>query len=389
MRFQIPVFTLSDSTDAASVRRQQTISRIRDCSPLDQENALAELHREAKASAGDEKAWNDLALGLFEARHFDEACELFRKLAEAFPDHDFHRLNVATCYSQMAQLDLCQYELEQVKNSGHTEEGRRTATKLLEGLSQWRGTNARDQQFASLQISALRERTEAGEADPEDYVQLARLLLQREFGDLAQVDAATNEARQILERGEKRYPEAVPILEHLALVYFRTPGADNQINAVLEKLQRIAPDSPALCVGQSASDEEAEKFSERMRSRAYELMEHCQSKDPPLIEASLRELQKMVAMFAQSPEYRKVYAFALMIAGRKEEARREAEILASFGDDSHDMEFHLGQIFSSCGDGARGLHLLQRALRSAPTEEDRDQTRQLIAQYEQRADQPS
>jgi tetratricopeptide (TPR) repeat protein len=318
VKFQIPVFSLSDSTDAASVRRQQIISRIRDCSPLDQENAIAELHREARASAGDEKAYNDLALGLFAARHFEDACELFRKLAEAFPDHDIHRLNVATCCSQMAQFDLCEYELEQVKDSGHTEEARRTATELLEGLARWRGMDVRDRQFASLQIGALRERTEAGEADPEEYVHLARLLLQQESGDLIQVETAISEARQILEQGEKLYPDAIPILEHLAFVYFRTPGTDNRINAMFEKLHRLAPDSPVLRVGQSATNEEAENFSKRMRGRANELMQQCQSNEPTLVEASLLELQKMVTMFAQSPEYRKVYAFALMIAGRHE-----------------------------------------------------------------------
>jgi hypothetical protein len=64
-------------------------------------------------------------------------------------------------------------------------------------------------------------------------------------------------------------------------------------------------------------------------------------------------------------------------------ALREAEILAGFGDDSHNMDFHLGQIFACCGDLARGLYFLRRALQSAPTEEDRDQTRQLIAQCDQ------
>jgi hypothetical protein len=130
MSFQIPIFCLSDSTDPASVRRKQIIAAIRDSSPLDQGNAIAEPHREAQASAGDERAWNDLTLGLFQARQFEDACELFRKLSEAFPDHDLHCLNLATCYSQMAQLDLCQYELDQVKNNGRTEDapsGRKAA----------------------------------------------------------------------------------------------------------------------------------------------------------------------------------------------------------------------------------------------------------------------
>ncbi|MGP0017721.1 MAG: hypothetical protein ACLPHP_04060 [Candidatus Sulfotelmatobacter sp.] len=134
----------------------------------------------------------------------------------------------------------------------------------------------------------------------------------------------------------------------------------------------------------SSDDEEAKAFSERMRGRAYELMQNCQKRDdPPLVEASLRELQKMVVMYAQSPEYRKVYAFALMIAGRHDEALREAEILAALGDDSHDMHFHLGQIFSACGD-VRGLQHLELALQLASSQEDREQTEMLIAQTKNR-----
>jgi tetratricopeptide (TPR) repeat protein len=380
MSFQMPIFSLGGSSSAASLRGEKIVSQIRDASKSDQEKALVELHREAQASEGDEQTWSDLALGLFQARYFENACDLFRKLAEVFPAHDVHRLNVATCLSQMAQLDLCRYELEQVKTHGQTEEGRHTAAELLEGLTQWRGKSARDQQFTSLKMSALRERVEAGEAEPDEYVQLARLLLQQEPGDLTKVEAADDQARHILQQGEKRFPESVPILEHLAFVYFRTSGAEGQLNAIFQKLQRIAPDSPVLQAGQSTTDDDAQAFSKRMRGRAYELMQNCEKRDPPLVEASLRELQKMVIMFAQTPEYRKIYTFALMIAGRKDEAQREAEILAALGDDSHDMHFHLGQIFSACGDTPRGLRHLELALQSARSQEDRDQTEMLIAQ---------
>jgi lipopolysaccharide biosynthesis regulator YciM len=91
----------------------------------------------------------------------------------------------------------------------------------------------------------------------------------------------------------------------------------------------------------------------------------------------------MVSMFAHSPEYRKIYAFALMIAGRRDEAIREAEILETISGGSHDMHFHLGQIFTSCGESARGLRHLRLALESAETQEDRDLTEQLIAQVKQ------
>lgn len=380
MSFQMPIFPFGGSSSTDSVKRERIIAQIRDASKSDQEEAIAELHRDATASDGDERTWSDLALGLFQAGYFENACDLFRKLADVFPAHDLHRLNVATCLSQMAQFDLCRYELEQVRTHGQTEEGRRTAAELLEGLIQWRGKSTQDEQFAKLKIAALWERIETADAEAGEYIQLARLLLEQESGDLTKIEAANDQARHILERGEKRFPDAVPILEHLAFVYLRMSGAESQLNAIFQKLQRIAPDSPVLQAGQSATDDEARDFSNRMQERARELMQNCEKDDPPLVEASLRELQKMVIMFAQSPEYRKVYAFALMIAGRNDEARREAEILETAGPDSHDMHFHLGQVFSACGDTARGLQHLELALQSADSEEDRDQTEMLIAQ---------
>jgi tetratricopeptide (TPR) repeat protein len=380
MSFQMPILSLGGTSSDDSVRRRQIIAEIRDASQSDQEATIAELQREAQASEGDERTWSDLALGMFQAGYFEDACDLFRKLADLFPEHDVHRINVATCLSQMAQFELCRHELEHVRSHGQTEDGRRTAAELLQGLIQWRSKSARDMQFARLRLAALRERVEAAEAEPDEYVQLARLQIEQESDDLTGMEAAYDQARQTLEQGKKRFPESVPILEHLAFVYLRTLNAESQLDAILQKLQRIAPDSQVLQAGQAANDEEAEAFSKRMQGRAWELMKNCEQDDPPLVEASLRELQKMVVMYAMSPEYRKTYAFALMIAGRNDEARRQAEILESLDADSHDMHFHLGQIFSACGDVPRGLRHLELALQSAASQEDREQTEMLIAQ---------
>jgi hypothetical protein len=380
MSFQMPILSLGGTSSDDSVRRRQIIAEIRDASQSDQEATIAELQREAQASEGDERTWSDLALGMFQAGYFEDACDLFRKLADLFPEHDVHRINVATCLSQMAQFELCRHELEHVRSHGQTEDGRRTAAELLQGLIQWRSKSARDMQFARLRLAALRERVEAAEAEPDEYVQLARLQIEQELDDLTGMEAAYDQARQTLEQGKKRFPESVPILEHLAFVYLRTLNAESQLDAILQKLQRIAPDSQVLQAGQAANDEEAEAFSKRMQGRAWELMKNCEQDDPPLVEASLRELQKMVVMYAMSPEYRKTYAFALMIAGRNDEARRQAEILESLDADSHDMHFHLGQIFSACGDVPRGLRHLELALQSAASQEDREQTEMLIAQ---------
>jgi Flp pilus assembly protein TadD len=383
MSFQMPIFS-SDARDTPdSVKRERTIAQIRNASKRDQDHAVQELQREAQASNGDEQTWIDLALGLFEAGHFENAHDLFRKLADAFPANDLHRLNVATCLSQMAQFDLCRLELEHIKVHGNTDVGRSTAAELLDGFDQWRGKSSQNEQFAKLKLAALLERVEAGEAGSDEYVQLARLLLTQETSDLKETEAAVDQARRLLEQGDKRFPETIPILEHLVLVYFRTRGFESQLNSVMLKLQRIAPESPVLQARQSESDEDAEAFSQRMRGRAMQLMEECQKDDPPLVQASLRELQKMVSMFAHSPEYRKIYAFALMIAGRRDEAIREAEILETISGGSHDMHFHLGQIFTSCGESARGLRHLRLALESAETQEDRDLTEQLIAQVKQ------
>ncbi len=362
------------------------LEQIPAASAEEQEKMLGALLVEAEILANDEHAWSSLALGYFHARRFEEARDLYQQLVDAFPQRDVHRLNLATSLSQMGQLELCIRQLEHVRDEGHDESDMRDAAEMLEGLLEWLGRSQAQKQAADGRRAALHESITTGSAAPEEYVELARLYLRQraQAGDLAEAEAATSSAREVLEQGERRFPEFTGILEHLALVYFQTQGAEDVLEVVLEKLQRIAPESPVLAACQTAAESDGEAFSERMRARAYELMRTCQSDDEKLVNAALQDLQKMVVTYAQSPEYRKTYAMALLMAGHKPEALREAEILESLEIDSHDMHFHLGQLFSLCGDPAKGLHYLEHALQSAPTEEDRKMTQELIDRLGQR-----
>ena len=384
MSFRMAVFVdQEDRASPQSDRRHVLGEQIRHASKSEQDAALDELFQLARESGGDERAWSGFALGLFNAGAFEDALDVFRKLANSFPTNDLHRLNIATCHSQLAQFDLCRLQLKSIAASGATPQARQVAAEQLRGLEEWLGQTEKDQQFREMKLMALQERVRAADAQAEDYVQLARLLLEQEHAGAPGSEGDTERGREILEQGESRFPQSVPILEYLAGFYMRLPGCEEQLEKTLQKIEKLAPDSPVLEL-MNPTEDYARELSNRLRERAFALMRNCESKDPDLVSASLKELRKMVGKFGQIPEYRKNYAFALTMAGRYEEARREAEILAGMAGDSHNLHFHIGQVFSACADKARARHHLELALQLSNTDEDRRDTLQLLSDLKKR-----
>ena len=149
MNFQMGVYVDSEENASPdSDKRRALIDQIRHASKSEQNAALNKLLQVAQESGGDEKAWSGLALGLFNAGRFEKALDVFRKLADTFPRNDLHRLNIATCHSQLAQFDLCRRQLKLIAADGSTPQARQVAAKQLTGLEEWLGQSGRDQSFA-------------------------------------------------------------------------------------------------------------------------------------------------------------------------------------------------------------------------------------------------
>lgn len=156
MSFQMGIFL--DSEESASTEsdtRRALIEQIHHASKSEQDAALDQLLQLARESSGDEKAWSGYALGLFNAGAFEAALDVFRKLADAFPRNDIHRLNIATCHSQLAQFDLCRHQLKQTAADGATAQTRQIAAEQLTGLEEWLGQSSKDQQFRQMKIMAI------------------------------------------------------------------------------------------------------------------------------------------------------------------------------------------------------------------------------------------
>jgi tetratricopeptide (TPR) repeat protein len=388
MNFQMRIYVDSEKNASSdSDKRRALIDQIRHASKSEQNAALNKLLQLAQESGGDEKAWSGLALGLFNAGRFEKALYIFRKLADTFPRNDLHRLNIATCHSQLAQFDLCRRQLKLIAADGSTPQTRQVASQQLIGLEEWLGQSSMDLKFNEMKIMALQERVDSGDAQEDDYVQVAGLLLRQESAGLPGAEGLTERGLQILEQGATKFPQSVPILEHLAGFYIRLPGFEQHYEKTLLQIEKLAPDSPVL-EAMNTTDDEAREISKRIDERAHELMHRILANrgDADLINASLKELRRIVSMFGQVPEYRKTYAFALMTSGRHDEARQEAEILATMAGDLDDVHFHLGQIFWICGDQARGRHHLELAVQFATTEEDRKDAIQVLSDLEKSAE---
>jgi len=113
--------------------------------------------------------------------------------------------------------------------------------------------------------------------------------------------------------------------------------------------------------------------------RAAELMKAVCQGDASAREAAVEEFSSIVARYPDNTDFRLQYAFALMAASRKEEALKQARLLAHAPSTSHSFYFNLGQVFWLCGDSEQGRHHLDLALRFARNEEEKQDVRDRLA----------
>jgi tetratricopeptide (TPR) repeat protein len=344
------------------------IERIKLGAKVEQDDILHRLGQHAKTTNNPED-WNLLALGLQAASRFEQAVEIFEWLVvQSLPEKDLYRLNLATTYSQTRQFELCQYHLQELAEHGCTKEFRQLGQQQLEGLERFLKQTEQDRLLRQLQLDSLRERIQSGHPSVDNFQRLGRLLIEMHVSNPEQ--SWLDEAISILEQGRQLFPDAVGILEYLARCYL-SKDPYNRLEEVVKKLEKVAPDSKVLEILGDIDDSQSREFQEQQRQRTHKLLELSQSKDPKLRTAALQELQKIVGMSPENPEYRGIYAFALGAAGQYEAAIHQAQLVADIAPETHEMHFNLGQIFWLCGDVDRGRHHLELSLKYAKNEQQR------------------
>ncbi|MBW4504719.1 MAG: hypothetical protein KME57_35540 [Scytonema hyalinum WJT4-NPBG1] len=356
------------------------LERIKQGAKIEQDDILHQLGQYARKTNNPED-WNLLALGLQAASRFEQAVEIFDWLVQSLPENDVYRLSLATTYSQTGQFELCRYQLQKLIEHGSTEEFRQLGQEQLEGLERFLKQTEQDRLLRQLQLDSLRENIQSGQASVDNFQQLGHLLLQMHVRNREQ--SWLDEAISILEQGRQLFPDAVGILEYLARCYL-SKDPYNRLEEVVNKLEKVAPDSEVLEILMGIDDNQSCEFQEQMRQRTHKLLELSQSKNPKLRTTALQELQKIVGMSPENPEYRGIYAFALGATGQYEAAIHQAELIADIAPETHEMHFNLGQIFWMCGDANRSRHHLELSLRYAKNEQQRQEVMAQIVDLSRR-----
>ncbi|MGB5632742.1 MAG: hypothetical protein WBM86_08200, partial [Waterburya sp.] len=284
----------------------------------------------------------------------------------------------ATTYSQAGQFELCRYHLQELAEHGSTEESRKLGQEQLEELEHWLKQTEQDTMLRQLQLESLRKRIQSCQGSADDFQRLGGLLLQMNASEPGQF--WLDEAISVLEQGRQSFPDAVGILEYLANCYaHKDPDNRLDLEKVLDKLEKVAPDSPVLEIFRNTDDSENREFLEQRLQQAHRLLDQSQSEDPKLRTSALRELQKMINMAPNNSDYRVVYAFALTGTGQYEAALQQAQLVAAIAGESHEIHFNLGQIFWMCGDPDRGRHHLELSLHYARNDRQRQDVMERIA----------
>jgi tetratricopeptide (TPR) repeat protein len=357
---------------------ERLLVQIRDGSELERADALRLLSEQA-AGSDDRGAWHLYALGLGEAGQFQDAIHILDQLVESLsdsPERDLYRFNLAATLTKAEQQELALYHLRYLGEHGSSETMRDESLDEVLQLEEWQRTVEEDRRFQHLRADRLRERVTSGPADQDDFLQLARSLLKLAGGDTG--PSYLDEAISVLEDGRRRFPASVELLEHLTHAYLKADS--DRLEATLQELERIAPDSPILDDIRQAVPDEA-WFRDEMLHRTGVLLSQAASPDRELAAAAIADLEQIVRQFPANPNYRSAYAMALAMTGRHSEALRQAERLEAEPIDTHGLHLTLGQVFAAVGHRERAKQHFQLALELTESEEERDDTTRLLEQW--------
>ncbi len=336
--------------------------------------ALETLGKRAEVG-GQAEDWSRYGLGLLAAGQLQAAQEVFEVLAKQEPTVDQHRLNLAVIYAQRHQYEIARYYLDYVAQKGTSEEGRKIGREQLAALTRDLSASDPNQQLHRRERTSLEKRVASRQATPEDYRLLGRLLIQESRGG----EDLLRETASILETGHTRFPLDSGLLELLIYCYLRS-DPNHRLDDVVLALDKLDPNSEILRTLRSQPNDQAEPHRRELLDRAYDLLQLTQQADPTLQAAALEELRKLVARFPENLHYQCLYAFALGGCGQKDEALRQAAIIARNAGDSYSLHFNLGQIFWLVGDQAQGRSHLDLAYAYAPNGNERASVNKLVSE---------
>lgn len=370
-------FRLEFFKKQASRESELLLQRIHNGSQLERAEALNELINNAKGTNHPDD-WNLVGLGLHHSGYTNQAIKVFSDLVDQVPE-DIYRINLATAYSQIEQTELCKYHLTQLMSHGSTAEAREYGKAQLENYNRFLGLNDEDIKLRELQKASLRKKIRSNAHAPEHFVMLGRLLDKE--SRIQSDESKFIEAISVYEQGTSLYPNDVAILEHIIAAYLRY-DPNNKLNETLQKLESLDPNSSFLDILHNLDDSDFDAFQQKNQQREAELLQLAASDDAKLKESALKDLRHMMTFFPQNPQYKLSYAFALSIAGKYNEALKEANELAAKPANSHPFHFNLGQTFWFCGEKDKARQHLKRAQELASNEQEIKDVEERLTYFE-------
>jgi tetratricopeptide (TPR) repeat protein len=354
------------------------LRKIKNSPPgIERDNAIQELITMAKRS-NEPTDWNLVGLGMFDCGRTDQAIKLFAELVDIYPGDDIFRFNLATCYSQHEEIEMCRYHLQQIVEKGNNPDNKTYARELLDN-DRFLGRSEDDAQLRQLQMKSLRKKIIVPDRRQEDFVALAKLLL-LEFR-MKNNEELLQEAVTVLEHANSLYPGHTEILGHLVLVYLHN-GSQQKLDDAIRQLEQAAPDSPLLAKLSNIDDKTANDFSKKIYEQAGYLFQLVINNEGDIRERALKDLRRLVTVYPQNLHNRLYFAFALAVAGNTNDSLREANNLSVNPIPSHSFHFNLGQVFYICGDKERGRQHLDIALELAETNEEKKDVKERIEDLE-------
>jgi tetratricopeptide (TPR) repeat protein len=274
------------------------------------------------------------AVGLAVAGRVHEAVPLLRSAVTARPDRVEFRLNLATAYVRLGEMDLAAGALDAAIDAARAGEIRAAGwdiQQLIDDLRRrrdelfaWISWRTEEYRMLRLRADMLRERLRLGGATTADMVQLARTLLMLRTD--ADSEETIPEAVTVLEAAYTAEPRNVEVLEQL--IYISVASNDRpRRDRLLRELERVDPNTPLLRAFEIDRKNTGGHLAERRESRAAELFELAMAGSAES-RAALIELRRLQRGNPDSRECRARLMFAECFVGDRKTAltlAREAD----------------------------------------------------------------